>query len=97
MKRMLVATVALTALAAHALLAEVAPFDGHPEWGYTVSGLGADGDETAVIFTNSAETTTWTVPANLTDVRFLVVGGGGGGGGGTGRSEEHTSELQSRE
>ena len=83
MKRMIVATVALTTLAARALFAETAPLDGHPEWGYTVSGLGADGDETAVIFTNSAETTTWTVPANLTDVRFLVVGGGGGGGGGT--------------
>ena len=83
MKRMIVATVALTALAARALFAEAAPLDGHPEWGYTVSGLGADGDETAVVFTNSAETATWTVPANLTDVRFLVVGGGGGGGGGT--------------
>ncbi len=83
MRRMIVATVALTALAARALLAEVAPLDGHPEWGYTVSGLGAGGDETAVVFTNSAETATWTVPANLTDVRFLVVGGGGGAGSGT--------------
>ena len=65
-----------------AALAEVVtePLADHPEWGYTVSGLGEDGDETAVVFTNSAETATWTVPTDLTDVQFLVVGGGGGGG-----------------
>lgn len=68
-----------------AALAEVVtePLADHPEWGYTVSGLGEDGDETAVVFTNSAEAATWTVPTDLTDVQFLVVGGGGGGGGGT--------------
>ena len=59
------------------------PLADHPEWGYTVYGLGEDGDETAVVFTNSAEAATWTVPTDLTDVQFLVVGGGGGGGGGT--------------
>ena len=56
------------------------PLADHPEWGYTVSGLGEDGDETAVVFTNHTETATWTVPTDLTDVQFLVVGGGGGGG-----------------
>ncbi|MBQ6923773.1 MAG: hypothetical protein IJQ73_03950, partial [Kiritimatiellae bacterium] len=82
MKRTL-SLIASAILAATALLADIAPLDGHPEWGYTVSGLGANGDETAVVFTNHAETATWTVPANLTDARFLVVGGGGGGGAGT--------------
>ena len=69
-----------TALCAGGLLADTAPLEGHPEWGYTVSGLGNNGDETAVVFTNHAETATWTVPTDLTDVKFLVVGGGGGGG-----------------
>ncbi len=70
---------------ASAAFAEVVtePLAGHPEWGYTVSGLGESGDETAVVFTNHTETATWTVPTDLTDVQFLVVGGGGGGGGGT--------------
>ena len=68
-----------------AALAEVVtePLADHPEWGYTVSGLGEDGDETAVVFTNHTATATWTVPTDLTDVQFLVVGGGGGGGAGT--------------
>ena len=60
------------------------PLTDHPEWGYTVSGLGEDGDETAVVFTNHTETATWTVPTDLTDVQFLVVGGGAGSGYGTG-------------
>jgi hypothetical protein len=52
------------------------------EWGYVKRGLGAFGNEVAVVFTNdTAEAMTWTVPANLTNVQFLVVGGGGGGGG----------------
>ncbi|MBQ6245684.1 MAG: hypothetical protein IJK04_02375, partial [Kiritimatiellae bacterium] len=83
MENIFVASLFSTALCAGGLLADIAPLDAHPEWGYTVSGLGANGDETAVVFTNHAETATWTVPANLSDVRFLVVGGGGGGGGGT--------------
>lgn len=67
---------------ASAAFAEVVtePLAGHPEWGYTVSGLGESGDETAVVFTNHTETATWIVPTDLTDVQFLVVGGGGGGG-----------------
>ena len=67
---------------ASASFAEVVtePLADHPEWGYTVSGLGESGDETAVVFTNHTETATWTVPTDLTDVQFLVVGGGGGGG-----------------
>ncbi|MBQ6926215.1 MAG: tyrosine-protein phosphatase, partial [Kiritimatiellae bacterium] len=55
-------------------------FDEHPEWGYKVEGLGAGRNETALVFTNQAATMSWTVPANLENVRFLVVGGGGGGG-----------------
>ena len=52
------------------------------EWGYVKRGLGAFGNEVAVVFTNdTAEAMTWTVPADLTNVQFLVVGGGGGGGG----------------
>ena len=70
---------------ASAAFAEVVtePLADHPEWGYTVSGLGESGDETAVVFTNHTETATWTVPTDLTDVQFLVVGGGGGAGSGT--------------
>ncbi|MBR2921591.1 MAG: hypothetical protein IKC27_09635 [Kiritimatiellae bacterium] len=45
--------------------------------GYKVYGLGENGDEVAVVFTQNA---TWTVPANLKSAQFLVVGGGGGGG-----------------
>jgi len=38
---------------------------------------------TVVQFT-SLGTTTWTVPAGISEVEVLVVGGGGGGGGGNG-------------
>ena len=60
---------------------EVTLFGEHPEWGYKVEGLGVAHDETALVFTNqNASSMAWTVPADLTDVQFLVVGGGGGGG-----------------
>ena len=60
---------------------EVTLFDEHPEWGYKVEGLGEGHDEMALVFTNqNASSMAWTVPADLTDVQFLVVGGGGGGG-----------------
>ena len=60
---------------------EVTLFDEHPEWGYKVEGLGAGHDEMALVFTNqNASSMAWAVPADLTDVQFLVVGGGGGGG-----------------
>ena len=49
-------------------------------WGYTVSGLGDNRNEVAVVFTNENADMTWTVPQNLKNVQFLVVGGGGGGG-----------------
>ena len=55
--------------------------------GYKVTGLGDDQNETAVVFTKITETGVmipWTVPTNLENVQFLVVGGGGGGGGGSG-------------
>ena len=82
MKTICSAIAAIAVIVASAF-ADTAPIEGHPEWGYTVTGLGDNGDETAVVFTNHAETATWTVPANLSDVRFLVVGGGGGAGAGT--------------
>ena len=45
--------------------------------GYKVLGLGENGDEVAVVFTQSGS---WTAPANIKSAQFLVVGGGGGGG-----------------
>ena len=51
-------------------------------WGYIVTGLGDNHNETAVVFTNeNATAMTWTVPETLNNVKFLVVGGGGGAGG----------------
>ena len=49
--------------------------------GYKVTGLGNDQNETAVVFTKTGTTISWTVPATLKNVQFLVVGGGGGAGG----------------
>lgn len=58
-----------------------------PEYGEVVTGLGENRDEVAVIFKNADfDTINWTVPCDLENVEFLVVGGGGGGGGGTSRS-----------
>ena len=51
------------------------------KWGYVKTGLGALGNEVAVVFTNHTEEATWTVPEDIENVQFLVVGGGGGGGG----------------
>ena len=51
--------------------------------GYKVWGLGDNHDEVVVVFTNHTQTATWTVPRDLENVQFLVVGGGGGGGGDT--------------
>ena len=48
--------------------------------GYKVTGL--PNDEIAMVYTNHLRTATWTVPATLKNVQFLVVGGGGGGAGG---------------
>ena len=50
------------------------------ENGYKVVGLGENGDEVALVFTNHAQEITWTVPKNLRNVEFLAVGGGGAGG-----------------
>ena len=47
------------------------------ESGYKVYGLGENGDEVAVVFTQSG---TWNAPASIKSAQFLVVGGGGGGG-----------------
>ena len=52
-------------------------------WGYEIHGLGAAGNEVALVYTNPAPETamTWPVPTGVTSFDFLVVGGGGGGGG----------------
>ena len=53
----------------------------NPDWGYVVTELGENKNEVAIVFTNHTEKAmTWTVPVNLENVQFLVVGGGGGGG-----------------
>ena len=57
-------------------IAEVKPMEN----GYKVVGLGEKGNEVALVYTNHTATINWTVPANLKNVQFLVVGGGGGGG-----------------
>ena len=48
--------------------------------GYKVTGL--PNNEVAMVYTNHLRTATWTVPATLKNVEFLIVGGGGGGGSG---------------
>ena len=89
-KAMSAAFVVLGAIAANAELAKtpiLQTFEGEAEpvsVGYTVTGLGDFKNEVAVVFTNHTKTATWTVPQDLENVQFLVVGGGGGGGAGTG-------------
>lgn len=61
------------------------PIDG----GYKVFGLGEDGNEEAMVFTQSG---TWTLDKSLNNVQFLVVGGGGGGGADASATED--SPLQ---
>ena len=52
------------------------------EWGYVKTDLGDLHNEVAVVFTNHVDKAmSWTVPADIENVQFLVVGGGGGGGG----------------
>ena len=48
--------------------------------GYQVFGLGEAGNEIAVVFTKTGADIPWSVPYELKNVEFLVVGGGGGGG-----------------
>lgn len=85
-KAMSAAFVFLGAIAANAELAKTPieqTFEGESEpvsVGYTVTGLGEFKNEVAVVFTNHTKTATWTVPQDLENVQFLVVGGGGGGG-----------------
>ena len=89
-KAICAAFVVLGAFAAGAELVKtpiLQTFEGEAEpvsVGYTVIGLGDFKNEVAVVFTNHTKTAIWTVPANLENVQFLVVGGGGGGGAGTG-------------
>ena len=54
----------------------------NPLMGYEVHGIGEKENEVAVVFTNeNVSAISWTAPADLDNVQFLVVGGGGGGGG----------------
>lgn len=55
--------------------------------GYKVIGLGRNGDEVALVFTKSSS---WTVPANINNAQFLVVGGGGGGGADTSTKDAYS-------
>ena len=48
--------------------------------GYKILGLGENRNETAVVFTRTG-LSTWTVPIDIYNAQFLVVGGGGGGAG----------------
>ena len=56
------------------------PNDPTDVWGKKITGLGANGDETALVFTKTGETLNWTLPDGVKSIRYLVVGGGGGGG-----------------
>ena len=64
------------------------------DWGYEFA-LGSD---TVRVYTNTASAGfTWTVPSDVTSVRYLVVGGGGGGGyggGGGGYALDGTASVQ---
>ena len=81
-KAMCAAFVVLGAASASAELVKEPIYDAeNVSVGYKVTGL--ENDEVAMVFTNHERVATWTVPANLKNVQFLVVGGGGGGGGGT--------------
>lgn len=48
--------------------------------GYVKTGLGKNGNEVAIVFTNDTKTLEWNVPEDIENIQFLVVGGGGGGG-----------------
>ena len=80
-KAICAALVVLGAFAASAELVKTPILDAeNVSVGYKVTGL--ENDEVAMVYTNHLRTATWTVPATLNNVQFLVVGGGGGGGGG---------------
>ena len=78
-KAICAALVVLGAFAASAELVKTPILDAeNVSVGYKVTGL--ENDEVAMVYTNHLRTATWTVPATLNNVQFLVVGGGGGGG-----------------
>lgn len=82
-KAICAALVVLGAFAASAELVKTPILDAeNVSVGYKVTGL--ENGEVAMVYTNHLRTATWTVPANLKNVQFLVVGGGGGGAGGYG-------------
>lgn len=73
----------VAAASAHAEIANeplTNPDDQDDVWGQKITGLGADGGETALVFTKTGETMSWTLPEGKKLVRYLVVGGGGAGG-----------------
>ena len=51
-------------------------------WGYVLTGLGNDGKDVALVFTNTApaEAMTLNLPSGVNKIWYLVVGGGGSGG-----------------
>ena len=86
MKRMVRGFVCLAVAAggSFAASAAVAPISHHADWGYMIGGLGADGNETAVVFTNWNAAISWTLSDEVESVQLLVVAGGGSGGGNCG-------------
>ena len=79
MKRMIRRFVCLAVAAggSFAASAAVAPISHHADWGYMIGGLGADGNETAVVFTNWNASISWTLSDEVESVQLLVVAGGG--------------------
>ena len=75
---------AVAAGGSFAASAAVAPISHHADWGYMIGGLGADGNETAVVFTNWNAAISWTLSDEVESVQLLVVAGGGSGGGNCG-------------
>ena len=78
-KAICAAFVVLGAFAASAELVKEPILNDGVSVGYKVIGL--ENGEVAMVYTNHLKTATWTVPYDIENVQFLVVGGGGGGGG----------------
>ena len=77
------AAAAFLAFSARADIAEeplLNPDDPTDVWGKKITGLGENGDETALVFTKTGATMNWTLPEGVKSIWYLVVGGGGSGG-----------------
>ena len=55
------------------------PEDETDVWGKKITGLGTDGNDVALVFTKTNATMSMSLPKNVRNVTYLVVGGGGGG------------------